>query len=146
MRFELAPSVAARVLTAAFALCCAISVVMTLAPRIGGLAYLAGAALGLGLLGVAAQEARRRPDAVEIGPDGMVTAYRACRPLREGRLQGFAQWSGLLLALEFKPAAGRSWFLSIPADAVGGAEYFRDLAVRVRQCERAAARADSEQV
>ena len=145
MRLELEPSSATRVLTVAFAMCCASSVVVTLAPRLGTAAYLIGMTVFAGLVAFAALQSLRRPDALKIGPDGVVTAYRARQPLRQGTLQGFYQWGGFHLALELRSAKGRSWFISIAADAVGP-EYFRELAVRVRQCEREARRASPEEV
>jgi hypothetical protein len=138
MRFALAPSRAMHALTAAFALCCAASVVIVLAPRIGAAAaYAMAIAVCAALCGLAAYQAQRRPDVLEVGPNELVTVYRAGQPFCHGTLKGFSQWSGFLLALELRPATGRSWSLSIPADAMD-AECFRDLAVRIRQCEREA--------
>jgi hypothetical protein len=144
-RFALAPSRATRALTVAFALCCAAAVVIVLVPRIGVAAYAMAMAVCAALCGLAAYQAQRRADVLEVGPGDLVAAYRAGQPLCHGTLKGFSQWSGLLLALELRSATGRSWSLSIPADAMD-AECFRDLAVRIRQCEREARLVASQEV
>ncbi|WP_459722737.1 hypothetical protein, partial [Paraburkholderia sp. 2C] len=92
----------------------------------------------LAVLGLAwAHDARRRPVSLKIGPDGLTAWNRAGQRVAQGRIAGFAQWSGWLLSVALVSDNGRSRTLLVTADMLCS-DHFRELSVQARRAAHGA--------
>ncbi|HEY4353073.1 MAG TPA: protein YgfX [Paraburkholderia sp.] len=124
--------------TAVFIAIAAAAVYTTLMPR-AGWPHAAVAALAMlaVLCVVSLHDARRRPASLKIGPDGLTAWNHAGQPVAQGRIAGFAQWSGWLLSVALVSDNGRSRTLLVTADMLCS-DHFRELSVQARRAAHGA--------
>jgi hypothetical protein len=124
--------------TAAFVAMAAAAVFTTLMPHAGWPHAAVAALTLLAVLCLASlHDARRRPASLKIGPDGLTAWNRAGLPIAQGRIAGFAQWSGWLLSVALVSDNGRSRTLLVTADMLCS-DHFRELSVQARRAAHGA--------
>ncbi|MFC7629423.1 protein YgfX [Paraburkholderia humisilvae] len=123
---------------AGFILVAAAAVFTTLASRTAWLHAAVAALTTLVVLSVVlVQDARRRPASLKIGSDTLTAWNRAGQPVAQGRIAGFAQWSGWLLSIALVGDNGRSRTLLVTADMLCS-DHFRELSVQARRAAHGA--------
>jgi len=124
--------------TAAFIAIATAAVFTTLMPRAGWPHAAVAAIAMLAMLCLArVHHVRRRPASLKIGPDGLTAWNRAGQQIAEGRVAGFAQWSGWLLSVALVSDNGRSRTLLVTADMLCS-DHFRELSVQARRAAHGA--------
>jgi hypothetical protein len=124
--------------SAAFIAIAAAAVFTTLVSRVGWPHAALAALTMLAVLCLAwVHDARRRPASLKIGPDDLIAWNRAGQPIAQGRIAGFAQWSGSLLCVALVSDNGRSRTLLVSADMLCS-DLFRELSVQARRAAHGA--------
>jgi hypothetical protein len=121
----------------AFILIASVALFSALAPRVGTLHSIVFASVAAAMLVLAALgDARNRPRALKIGPDGLSAWNAASKLLVRGQIVGCAQWSDRLLVVALAGENGHRRSLVIAADMLP-ADLFRQLSVDARRAVHA---------